>query len=539
MRKGILSMEDDSPPIETDEEMPADAPADTPPAEGEDPPAEDAPTDTPTDEPTDAPVDSDPTEGEEEVDLNPDNKPAKLTGLNVDKLAKAELKEEDKKIAKEQERRQELTDNAITDLELLHSATESFVECMEGKGSPAGFKLAIIVKERVKHNLGFPPERRKLSLEDYEEPYGRKYALESIMDTVKHVLTVIINAIIKAIEWIKKVFRKYFSETAMMKRNMEKMTNLFLTHREKYEGKLKVAERTNVVDHARYVDLIVRKLALTYAGKQPGEMKVTDYDWQTGAAGRTREPTYPEAFKDLEGVLKVHEKLKEIVSEELVSTFTKVEDALSNNMQLPEGLTFFNPKNIIFGGSRRVEHAAGVNAPDDARMYAKDGFLGDFVIITQCANSTEKDPIENAFMQMAKWRCKIVKDQTELKDGWMRNLSTDEVRATYKSLADISHTLDDFQRTVDHIEHVTDLLKSVLVKIKSNIREDTKRDAPEAIRKNNIYIQMAKAANSITFSTNALLSGAAEHMREAQLAWIYYLNEIKNHETMLLSKHVS
>lgn len=536
MRKGILSMEDDSPPIETDEEMPADAPADTPPAEGEDPPAEDAPTDAPTDEPTDAPVDGEPAEGEEEVDLNPDNKPAKLTGLNVDKLAKAELKEEDKKIAKEQERRQEASNEAIPDLELLHSATESFYECMQGKGSPAGFKLAMDVHFRVKHNLGFPPEKRMLSMEDYEVPDRRQVALESIMDTVKTILTAIINAIVRAIDWVKKVFRKYFSETGRLQTSTEKMTDLFLKHRAENDGKLKELEKIDALNHSRYVELITRKLALTYAGKQPGEMKVVDYDWQTGVAARPRYPTYAEAINDLNGVLKMHNALNGIITDGLVSTFVEIENALTNNQALPQTLNVFSPRATTFTGSRKVDHAAGENTPDGSTMYAKDGFLGDFVILTQCANSSVKDPIENAFMQLAKWRCKIVKEQTELKDGWLRNLSTDEVKAAYSSWAAIGGTLVEFEKTTDHIEHVTDSLKNVLIKIKSNIREDVNKETSEVIRKNKLYIEMAAAANSITFSVNALLTGAADHVRSTQIAWLFYLDAIKAYELTLMKR---
>lgn len=485
-----------------------------------------------TSSPTDSPKeDTPPVE-----DTNPGNKPIDISDLNVVEL------EENEAIAKtellqEEHRRQEAISEVSDNADLLHHATESLVNCLNGKGTSSEFKLATGVYDRLRGNLGLHTQKRSVSLEDYSNPDTKAIAVESFMDTMKTVISAVINAIIKAIEWLKKVFRDYFNGNKRLIEANRQMHSMLLKIRTEHKDKLEKIHSEQLTDQKRYVDLPIYKPDLTYEGKQPGEMLVKRHDNRGNVVSYS--PSYPEAIADITGLFSLHAQFQKRMTSDLSNGFEQIFNAISKGDDL-ESVNIFDPKEFIPDGAELVSHAEGIDPEEDCLLYIKTGYLGNFSLVQQILSSSTAenatDPITRKLLELGNWRGKYVSTNTSMSDGWLRNLSTEEIKLSYEACNDLSHQVVAMEKTVESVEHTLTTLKGILNKIKGDIRVDMDYSTDAGIKQNQAYIQFAKSIGAVVNTTNAVLTGSADRARKFQFAWLYYLNAIKIKEIDLLQK---
>lgn len=529
MRRGIIALEEQAvPALDLPEDLPKDGEVPV-----EDKSSESVPKDNSDTPPTDG--GSDPNAPPAEKAPEPDNKPIVVSDLNVMELERNEIKAQNKEAKKEHEKVVQATENAVSDLEMLHSAAEGFADCLYGSGTPATFKLSKRVYEAARSALSFPPMRRKVSVENYAEHSEKAFAMESIMDTVKQVIGAIINAIVSAINWLKKVFKEFFDSSRRLAKANEQMCDMFLKHRKDNEAKLRKLDSTSALDHERFVELPTHKLNLTYKGKQPGfGMVVEKYDTETGSKNDSVEPNYAQAFQELTKLLNIHEKFKERVSPKLIHEFEQLEKDIEENKS--SSVQGFYPKEFLLPNARQVMHFDGTTCPDNARMFINEGYLGNVVYLLQMGAGSDSSPVIGLLSRYADFKAKIVTAEKTMSDAWMRNLATDEIKATFLATAAMTNEMVNLSKTTDSIEHTLEMMKSLMIKVKAKVGKDLDYQTDAAQFKNRAYTAMAAAASSLVNTTNSVLSGCASHAHDVQISWLYYINAIMRREQDMLKQ---
>ncbi len=504
----ILSLEDDTEepaldlPDPTPEEAAPAEPDATPPAEGPAKPVE------------------------------PDLDPVDVTDLNVTKLGEQELKLTDTNLKAEEDERQKHLGSAITDLELLQTAAESFSECLYGKGTKREFALATEVYKRLRSDLGFKGNRNLIALEQFEVTDGKQLALESIKDTIVQVYTAIIKVISDAIAWLKKVFREFFSSTKRMVKANEQMTSMFLKHRKEFDPKFTKLIEVRAIDLKRYVDLPTHKMNLTYQDKQPPDMIVQNYD-EHGRTVGTSNPSYAEAFDHVTELLKLHQVFRKNISADMLKTFESIKKSVIDNTP-GENISFFNPKEFRVSNDQAAAHVEGIDCPDGSVMFAGSGYLGNAIFVTQFSDSSSLNPINDGLASWVKWKVKLTKSSVDMRDGWLGYITTEDVIKAFKSMADLSNELLYSEKTVDQVEHVLSSLEALLANFKATFKEDVALSPDENLERSKLFTTMASAAGSIVMNTNTYLTQVSEYAFTTQSSWLYYLNALVLHERQLM-----
>ena len=469
----------------------------------------------------------------------PDNTPADTSDLNVLQLEKNTLDEENKKLKEEEETRQENLGNAVNDLELLNVAAESFANCLHGNGSKTEFALASEVYSRVRSSLGFASNRSQISLEQYDQADGKKIAMESIKDTMNQVFTAIIKVIIDAVKWLNKTFRSIFSQANNLIRSNKTMTTMFLKHRSVFDPKSDKSKKTATIDFKRYVDLPTHKLNLTYMGNQPPDTFITTYDIRGRPNGK-ESTTYPDMFDRIKELVSLHRLFRKNISAEMLSSLEEAKKALLDDDPNAQ-VSFFDPLDFHLDNSQDVMHVEGIDCPDGSRMFAKSGYLGNVIYVSQYNSESWANPVNSGLNDWGRWRMKLVRADTEMRDGWMSYLPTADVVKTFHSIADLSHELLDCEKTIDCVEHVLTSLESQLSTFKSTFTEgdfssngQTPLTEQEKLERAKMFSKIASAVNGVISSTNTYLFQVTNYAITTQTSWLYYLNAIMRYEESLM-----
>ena len=497
--------------LESDEEEPA---LDLEPTEPEEPeePAEDP----------DTPVEP----------IVPDIEPIDIAELNVTKLGEAELASTDAALKEEEYERQENLGTAITDLELLQTAAESFSECLYGNGTKREFALATEVYKRLRTDLGFKGNKHQISLEQFDVTDGKQLALESIKDTIIQVCNAIIKVIRDAINWLKKAFKGFFSSAKRMAQAHVQMTSLFLKHRSVFDCKFAELTNTRAIDLVRYVDLPTHKVNLTYQDKQPPDMTVPSFNEHGHSAGTTN-PSYAQAFDSITELLKIHLLFRKNISADMLKSFELVNKSLTEK-QFSEPINFFRPSQFKLANAQAAVHVEGIDCPDGSVMFANTGYLGNVIYVTQFNTARTLNPVNTGLESWTKWKLKLTTSNADMRDGWMAHISTKDVQEAFKSMATLSHELIDAEKTVDQAEHILGSLEALMTSFRSSFQEDSLLSQDENLERSKVFTRMTAAAGSIVMNTNTFLTQSTQYAFKIQASWLYYLNAIVTHEKGLM-----
>ena len=388
-----FAMEDDSEELVTSEETPPEEPSAVP----EEPASTDAPAD-------DVPE-------EEKIDLHPENEPADLTELNVQKLSDASKEEADEELRKEHEDAADESHEALSDMDTLLVAQECLANCLT-----IPHKGALELSQRVhadyrkKHGLG--PMRKTVSLEAFESEKTVAFAMESIADTVKTIITAIVSAIRKAIQWLKTWFKTYFSQTKMVAAALDKAQTVFLEFRKKNEVAMTKYYASTDVKLDSFVQGFKYKGILSSNGRQPGEkyaggsVIITDMYGAARSSQANFPESYAKAFSEIGKLVGFNTLFDKYIDKGCLKTFEIVEEALSKNVYPTETLIFFTPRAFIPKDSISCEHAEGISREEDTELFCKDGYLGNRTVIVQVSNTADQaDKIVNPCVIMHSGKC--------------------------------------------------------------------------------------------------------------------------------------
>ena len=546
IRKLLLALEDNGPdgdaPLDPIDETPdsSDTPAaaaadnDAAPAEG-DAPAASADGDAPA-EGGDTPADGedkkdDKPEGEDEISDDQDE-PIRLhdtDDLQVDKLdeltAKADFQDE-----KRSDERATL-DNSLDDLTVLTTAYESLRAAMES-GTPQ--PEAVALANRVLHDVNsrvFQDSEIQVAVEGFGDLSS--VSLEGFRSTMKALFRAIIDAIIRAVEWIKKRFKDFFEENRWVLDSTRRLTKDVVDFRHANDKKFSEAFKARRINEAAYVQGPTFKAFLTYLGKQPGAgMTVVDYDADGRSEGE-RQPSYAEAFSDLHDLLKLQDFFSSLHVTRFAADTAQVVLAIDDGEDYPVSMMGFNPRLTVPNGARPMFHFEGYTCPEDAVLYVREGYLGSMALGVQVAHQPAPTNPREAIQQASLWKMDFHKEPVEMISGTLRFLATNEIVDGSKMSQEISEELLRLRKTVDIVDQYSQQLKKLMVSIEARFAGDVMVDGNEQSIQ---YIELSHAINAVVRNASTfLVDGAPAYCRLVQYAWLKYLLAIQAQDKLTVA----
>ncbi len=232
-------------------------------------------------------------------------------------------------------------------------------------------------------------------------------------------------------------------------------------------------------------------------------------------------------------LVKVHKAFREHISADMLTTFETIKKSLVDNTPAAS-IKFFSPRLFSVTNEQYVSHIEGIDCPDDSVMLANTGYLGNVIYVTQFNDSPSLNPINDGLANWTKWKVKLTKSSEDMRDGWMNYITTDDVRDSFKSMADLSDELIGCEKTVDQVEHVLSSLEALLANFKSTFKEDATLTPDENLERSKLFTAMASAAGSIVMNTNTYLTQVTKYAFDTQSSWLYYLNALMRHEQQLM-----
>ena len=520
------------------------------PAEDTGTPNEEVPADAPVDENADTPTDEPAEDAEPEVDLHPDNEPADLTELNVQKLSEASKDEEDEELRKDHEENAKEGGEALGDMDTLMVAQECLANCLESHHKGAlGLAQRVHADYRKKHGLG--PMRKVVSLESFDSVETVSTAMESIADTVKTVITAIVSAIRKAIQWLKTWFKTYFSQTKLVAAALDRAQGIFLDFRKANGEKMEAYYKANNVDLFSFVQGFKYKGILSNNGRQPGEKYVGGSSTFTDMYGTERSSqnnfpdSYSKAFKELNKLVEYNTLFDKYIDKGCLKSFELIEEALSANAYPTETLIFFTPRAFIPKDAISCEHAEGVTREDETELYCKDGYIGNRSVVVQVTGGRAEhaDKLVSGMYDYAQWKMWLKSNTGFMPNGNMRYLTTEDAVSAYAELKKVGVSTLSFQKTSDQIEYVLSGLLTVLGKLnagldaKANSEETTLGTAGwDSVKKFELVRETIAAAQAITAINSTFLAPTSAYARDVMRAWYEYIKATLETENAYILK---
>ena len=469
--------------------------------------------------------------GEPEVDLHPDNEPADLTELNVQKLSEASKEEEDEELRKEHEEESRQGGEALSDMSTLIVAHECLANCLQTKHKGAlALSQKVHADYREKHGLG--PMRKKVALESYEEQETVAVAMESISDTIRTVITAIVSAIRKAVQWLKTWFKTYFSQTNLLMAGVTRAQRLFVEFRKKNGEFLDSYYKKNNIALDSFIQGFQYKSILSINGNQP----------QASAANSSFPTSYAAAFKDVLGLMDTNISINKYIEKGFLKTFELVEESLSDGKYPTETTTFFDPRSLIPVTYGNCLHIEGINPEPYTKLYGSQYYLGGKVAAIQVSTELYREQILNGMNRYANWKMWLKTTTINLPNGTMRYLTTPEAVAAYEVLEKIGKETLAFQKTSDQIEYVLDGLVVVLNKLSVGLTAaNNSSDISDAsITKNSDQLELAtktiEAAQAISAITQTYFAPLSGYTRDILRAWYEYIKITLETENAYITK---
>jgi len=469
---------------------------------------------------------TDDTPEEEKVDLHPDNEPADLSELNVQKLSEASQDEEDEELRKEHESASDESHEALSDMETLMVAQECLANCLTTHHKGAlGLAQRVHADYREKHGLG--PMRKAVSLESFDSVDTVSLAMESIADTVKTIIAAIVSAIRKAVQWLKTWFKTYFSQTNLVTAALDRAQDIFVDFRKKNEAKMQAYYTSTNVAMDSFVQGFQYKGILTTSGTQPGPNGA-----YTG---------YPEAFKDVLELVETNNLVTKYIDKGFLKAFETVEESLSEGKYPTETMVFFDPRSLMLATYGRCLHVEGVNAEPDTKLYGSKYYLGGRVVAVQVADAVVGDAVINGMHRYANWKMWLKTSPTNVPNGSMRYLTTGEAVQSYAILKKLGISTMSYQKTSDQIEYVLDGLVLVLNKLSVGLSKSVGDYASDtAIIENAKQIELLRetigAAQAVTAFSETFLAPMSMYARDVMRAWYEYIKATLETENAYILK---
>lgn len=493
---------------------------------------------------------TDDTPEEEKVDLHPDNEPADLSELNVQKLSEASQDEEDEELRKEHESASDESHEALSDMDTLMVAQECLANCLTTHHKGAlGLAQRVHADYREKHGLG--PMRKAVSLESFDSVDTVSLAMESIADTVKTVITAIVSAIRKAIQWLKTWFKTYFSQTKLVAAALDRAQGIFLDFRKANGEKMEAYYKASNVDLFSFVQGFKYKGILSNNGRQPGEKYVGGSSTFTDMYGTERSSqnnfpdSYSKAFKELNKLVEYNTLFDKYIDKGCLKSFEIIEEALSTNAYPTETLIFFTPRAFIPKDAISCEHAEGVTREDETELYCKDGYIGNRSVVVQVTGGRAEhvDKLVNGMYDYAQWKMWLKSNTGFMPNGNMRYLTTGDAVSAYTELKKVGVSTLSFQKTSDQIEYVLSGLLTVLGKLsagldaKANSEETTLGTAGwDSVKKFELVRETIAAAQAITAINSTFLAPTSAYARDVMRAWYEYIKATLETENAYILK---
>jgi hypothetical protein len=396
--------------------------------------------------------------GDEKQDLVAPIVYPEIGNLNVDQV--------DEVLREEQTESEQASQNALSETQQLIAAVESMVVSMRATGavdpSMAASSVSFLID--CKRRLGYPDLRLNYTLEDFSAGEPEKaslVALENYRTVIRQVWEALIQALVRALAWLKKAFLNFFYSVKKTKEETLALSNAVITQRgDTKTGAFFVRRQTQIVDDSNYVSLPHHAAWLTHKGKQPGDYSVDVYqDFKLSASHK---PSYAEAFLSILEVTKMHAAYQSAFGEKFVSEMALLCESIVDDQAVDVSPELLDVSSLVAPNAYGDTNIPGKVAQPGLIYAINEGYLGDFIIThLHNPNIDQHSTLEEGIKALGDWKAQLHYDKSTKHNGSLRFLTNEEITLTSKAVMEIENELFKYERTLDAMAESERELKKI------------------------------------------------------------------------------
>lgn len=479
---------------------------------------------------------ADPAEGEDDeepVETGPIDL-VETDELNITQVAKEEAEAADE--IEEQEVRRESIDDALGETTELVAAIEGLVETVRSGQALGPHMLRSMERQlsNVRTRVAFP-STKGFALEGLPAGNiaGTHVALEGFRNTLRAILDAIVNAIKQAVAWLTNYIKQRMVSVQKVTEDSKRLATDLLKLRNENEDK-----------HVLYDALGFPSDFITLDG-------VTAHVFASVLKVDGQQPKrYDDAFIDVFQVVKMHEEYGAVFGKDLVQS---IEDAFDAILK-PDGdqgqksldsnfITHILPRTSMLADDQALR---GVALPDKVKMpfraFYNDQMLGNSEFWHFFNSLGKTTTLEDSLDALAGWT--FMRRSTESKsadNGFLRRLTTNEIKAAAVCIAKLEETLANMAVTVDQLIKSNNDLKNIAQRATQVIAPLEGTEAffnsndPENGWKGGAITKIVAAISNVTNTVNQALYEQQKYGYTVCVAWNMYLFAMLNKEKAFLA----
>lgn len=400
----------------------------------------------------------------------------------VDKLAEL-VEENDEKIQAEQAELEDINNRAEKAAELSR-ALEEFSQGRIFRKSNAAYLLAV--------------NSEKVSLESF----SFTEAGAAIRTVINDIIKKIVEAIKKAIQWVREKIRDATSLDRLTISSIRKSTDAFMLVRKQEINRLEKAFSNDKVDISNYVNLSNYKMWLAIDGVEVDNIKTT----------------YRAEFLKLLAMLKTQNKFADTSTMKIAATLSKMVKTVEQGGTIEGVKHVFDPTLFVPVGSNEYSHYDDYTPPTNKKLLVCGPLLGG-ISLCNLFDRHELSTVELSELNaISSWELFFVNARVSLANDSMRLLGTEEVINANKVIDDISEELDKRRRTMQNYLHMVEQLDKVVNEVELAIRQENVD--PQSLF---IYSKILQACNALIKNAMTAIETSTLYIRKVLISWGLYL----------------
>lgn len=447
-----------------------------------------------------------------------------VSDLGVDELAKLD---EDEAAKKSKElAQQEVTNLAekAEDLEVVQTALESLKAVIHGRKKDSGAELACLDRMQAKYGL----VKSRLAMECISPQADRKIAVEGFIETIKHLVGKVIEAILKIYEYIKSVFKKFFSGNASLKKNISRLHEESVKLEEKRGKELLDLFAAKAVDKTRYCSVMPStKKALTYGqhfitGQLAGGITV---------GGNHKAQDFN---KTMDRCLTLMGVVNCFVAPTMTDFAKNLRDVVGNvqsNSVNPASITAVHLEQLVLNDSERMVRIEDYVCPDHKYLYVSSDYLGQAYVAAEMNKTRIPADALDCLNFMGDWIYMLGEEKVDFNHLFLPRVDietlsgiTERMMQLNGVVEDLDSSLNKFEANVKHIQEALELAKSKVKDI-----ADTSLDTEELL-KQKYYVGVVKAAAAWIKNSSMMFEQTLRYGSDIQRGWVTYMLERYNQD---------
>ena len=446
---------------------------------------------TETDEPTAEPEASETPEEEDPKDQPPPElELPNDSDFSVDKLADL-LQEHDKEVAQKE--------NELGKNNHVATAVSELAKALEHLNVYGGEGLAKVQKDPMVRSA-IKSSGVGVSLEGMSV----SGAANTIVQTIRTLIKRVLEAIKKAIDWAYEKVRSATSVDRVVAGTIDRALQVMIQNRTKNAKALNAAFGKGEFKTRRYATLGQYALWLTIDGKEiSAEPKALQKELQK---------VY-NLIKSQDAFVKCLPEVK------IAKVLNDIAVQAQKGVKLDIVSRYFDPTTFVAKGYLEYAHYDGYTADKAKRLFASGPMLGGVTALHEFPRHGSATEALTALNTLAEWKHFLIFKTSEITDGTLRMLGTEEAIGGTQVIKQIAEALEGRRSAYQHFQYLVEELRQVVTTVEATIEDQDMTDPTV------LYTQtkVVQAANSIIKNGISALDTSSGYARKVMVAWGYYL----------------